>query len=457
MNQDLACIAYPLPTDIQQLLDAGEFEWLTRLIDKRIADEKTPDALKRRLHITKMMAAELPRAYPYPREKAFALLKERIPDITAEEMDLLTDDRTLDWHFIQSKVHYRRNFISNLLRTRPEYASREAGQKILQEEIAESQKLDEIITQIREKGKVHARFEMKELLRFKNCSLKPGEKVRVWLPLPIAEEPVLSCRLLSMSHPASYIAPESALQRTVFFEVPYESGLEVSCTIAWENIAFDHIAHPQGTEKAGPIQADLEECLPHIVFTPYLRALAKDIVGGETRPLHIARKIYDFITTQCRYRFMPPYLTVSNLTENFLSNQRGDCGVQALAFITLCRLCGIPARWQSGQYTAPFSIGMHDWARFYIPEYGWLFADCSFGGSGFRNGSSLRHDFYFGSLEPWRLPLARQFQARFDPPMHFLRYDPYDNQIGEAEAQSRRLFSDETEDDQILLDYTLST
>mgnify|MGYP001030947456 CR=1 FL=1 len=52
-----------------------------------------------------------------------------------------------------------------------------------------------------------------------------------------------------------------------------------------------------------------------------------------------ARKIYDFITTQAVYRFMPPYLTVTNIPEYFLSGLRGDCGVQAITFVTLCRLC----------------------------------------------------------------------------------------------------------------------
>lgn len=74
---------------------------------------------------------------------------------------------------------------------------------------------------------------------------------------------------------------------------------------------------------------DTEELPPHVVFTPYLRALAKEIVGDETNALLKARKIYDFITTQAVYRFMPPYLTVPNIPEYFLSGLRGDCGVQA--------------------------------------------------------------------------------------------------------------------------------
>ena len=87
----------------------------------------------------------------------------------------------------------------------------------------------------------------------------------------------------------------------------------------------------------------------------------------------------------------------------------------------------------------PREAGNHDWAMFYIAPYGWLYADCSFGGSAYRAGSEERRDFYFGNLEPWRLPLCVGFQQAFTPPRRFLRRDPYDNQNGEVETLSRRL------------------
>ena len=150
---------------------------------------------------------------------------------------------------------------------------------------------------------------------------------------------------------------------------------------------------------------------------------------------------------------MPPYRTVTNIPEYFLSGLRGDCGVQAITFITLCRLCGIPAQWQAGLYTTPASAGNHDWARFYIAPYGWLFADCSFGGSAFRDGDEARRDFYFGNLEPWRLPLCSAFQQELNPPRRFLRRDPYDNQNGEIESLTRALDPDEYETDSRVLRY----
>ena len=108
---------------------------------------------------------------------------------------------------------------------------------------------------------------------------------------------------------------------------------------------------------------------------------------------------------------------------------------------------GIPAQWQAGLYTTPDEAGNHDWARFYIAPYGWLYADCSFGGSAHRAGCEERRAFYFGNLEPWRLPLCSAFQQELNPPKRFLRYDPYDNQNGEVESLHRALDPDEYDTD----------
>ena len=130
---------------------------------------------------------------------------------------------------------------------------------------------------------------------------------------------------------------------------------------------------------------------------------------------------------------MRKYFTITNIPEYAALNLKGDCGVQALLFITLCRCARIPARWQSGLYATPYYVGCHDWAQFYIEPYGWLFADPSFGGSAFRKGHEERWNFYFGNLDPFRMIAASEFQHEFDPSNKHLRFDPYDNQTGEVE------------------------
>lgn len=166
-------------------------------------------------------------------------------------------------------------------------------------------------------------------------------------------------------------------------------------------------------------------------------------MGEEQDPLKKARRIYDYITTHVMYSFVRSYFTLTDIPQYAASSMKGDCGVQALLFITLCRETGIPARWQAGLYTSPFEISCHDWAQFYTNAHGWRCADCSFGGAAYREGDTERWDFYFGNLDPFRLPAAREFGYEFEPPMTHLRNDPYDNQMGEAEYGDRSLLEEE--------------
>ena len=53
--------------------------------------------------------------------------------------------------------------------------------------------------------------------------------------------------------------------------------------------------------------------------------------------------------------------------------------------------------------------------------------------------SKLRHDFYFGNLDPWRMVANRAYCAPFSPEKKFPRADPYDSQRGEMETDKRGL------------------
>ena len=189
----------------------------------------------------------------------------------------------------------------------------------------------------------------------------------------------------------------------------------------------------------------LEEQSPHIRFTPYLRNLAEQIVGKEKDPLKAAEKIYDYITTKVKYSYMKEYFLIPQIPQYCAENLRGDCGVQALLFITLCRICGIPAKWQSGLYAIPGYVGPHDWAMFYVRPYGWLYADPSFGGAAFREGDEERRKFYFGNLDPFRMAANNAFSVPFACRKRFRPIDPYDNQSGEIESEERGFSSREVE------------
>ena len=184
-------------------------------------------------------------------------------------------------------------------------------------------------------------------------------------------------------------------------------------------------------------QEELAEKSPHIMFTAFLKKLLAELTTADMTLVEKAFKIYEFVTTQVNYSFMREYYTIPNISEYCAVNQKGDCGVQALLFITLCRMAGIPAKWESGLYVSEYTQGCHDWAKFYLPTVGWVYADASFGGSAFRGNNDTRWKYYFGNLDIFRMPANDDIQTDFTISKKQLRGDPIDNQRGEFESRER--------------------
>jgi transglutaminase-like putative cysteine protease len=424
---DIKTLNIPLPEDLMKLKWNGQFDLLKEMIDIRVKKD-IPLQLKERLLLEKEIIDDLKREYIYTRDEAIEILKDKIRDFQESEFDELFKESAFEFIFVEGIMKFKNDFYDNLIKTRKIYAQRH------KEEIsyANYELLDQVITKMKEEGELSYKIHVKVALKIKPEYEKIGKVIRVWLPIPIEYAQVEEFHIIKTTPEATLINDSHTNHRSVYFEVPLEHNQEFS-------VEYEFINHSIYQELDANIVTDehpdccLDEKLPHVVFSPYLCALVKEVVKEETNPLLKAKKIYEYITSHIMYSFVRQYVTLPPIPEYVATGLKGDCGVQAILFITMCRIAGIPATWQAGLYATPHEIGNHDWARFYIAPYGWLYADCSFGGSGYRNGSKLRRDFYFGHLEPFRIPSACEFQCDLNPSKQFLRRDPYDHQTGEVE------------------------
>ena len=276
--------------------------------------------------------------------------------------------------------------------------------------------------------------------------------VRAWLPIPAECLAQSEIELQSFTEQPGRIADANAPQRTVCWEADLTENRRFGVQYRYKTTAVyaDPLDFVPASEQP---TFDTEEQAPHIVFTPYLRALAAQLTEGITDPAEKAKRIYDYVTLNVRYHYQPAYFVQDCLPDRCARNRRGDCGIMALTFITLCRLVGIPARWQSGLSVSPTGVGCHDWAMFYIAPKGWMYADCSFGASMARQGEEELRRHYFGSLDTGRMVANRAFEAPFDPPMYGFRSDPYDNQSGECEVDGVGLYGDALDTRKELVDF----
>lgn len=294
--------------------------------------------------------------------------------------------------------------------------------------------------------------------------MRPGSRLRVWLPYPQeyrqqSEVALLSATIDGRDTPP-HIAPPAtdahgpapiggSPQRTAYFEttvndptqpIVFEEVFEYTMAGHYPVLNADNVRELTEVERAD-FAHYLAERPPHLVFTDALRTLTDAIVGDQTHPYRKAKAIFDWWDANIRWQPELEYATIPSFAELCLGRRRGDCGVQAVTLIAMMRYAGIPARWQSGLTTTPGQENLHDWTEIYLAPHGWVVADPSYG---YRQSDDADvRQFYFGHMDAYRLIVNLDYGRALDPPKPSLRSEPADFQRGEVEVDGTNLYFDD--------------
>ena len=442
INDHFRYLNIGLPEDILRRKMHGDFEGAIRLIDRRLADESTPDALRSCLIVQREIISRVEADYPYTKEEAIAIIREHIPDFEEAEFDERVDNGRIRWIYVNGEMKIFNRFFLSMVKADLPFAAR-AGVTLPGVESNANKHVkglvDRTIDTMMEKGSMTNRIRIRASVKVKDEVFEKGMFIRVHLPIPAACEQQSDIQIEKVFPENAMIAPEDAAQRSVCWEENMEENHEFYVEYSYLHKAVFHDTQNMGSSDLEQPDFYTQEEAPHIVFTPYIKELVKTLTEGVTDPLEKARIFYDFITLNMKYTYMPAYFGLENIAETCARTCTGDCGVFALLFITLCRCAGIPACWQSGLTAEPDFCGGHDWARFYVAPHGWLFADPSYGTGAVRLEKEERRKFYFGNLDPFRMVANSEFMAPFTVDKDHWRADPYDNQLGEMETTDRGL------------------
>ena len=499
-NNLLSYLNIGLPEDILRMKLHGDFDGAVRLIDRKLSDPALPDPLRYCLMAEREMILRMPSDYPFTREDALKKIRTRIPDFTEDEFDHYLSIGQIRWIYVNGEMRIFDRFFESMCKSMPDFRKRTAvtldGSESAGKGSRGDLRLNRAMEIMKEKGSLSNRIRIRASVKVKDSAFTPEMFVRVHLPIPAACDQQSDIRIESVFPENAKIAPEDAPQRTVCWEETLKENHEFSVQYSYVHTAVWHdtesalkksdacktfgtevnpgtvsqeqtlsaglnhkaaetvqlYAHSRNESSSSSLREfevgvsdDLAELAPHIVFTPYIRALAAELSKGCETPLEKARSFYDFITLNFKYTYMPAYFSLEDIPGNCARTFTGDCGVFALLFITLCRCAGIPAQWQSGLAAEPDFIGGHDWVRFYAAPFGWIYADPSYGIGAVRAENEERRRFYFGNLDPYRMVANRAFQAPFTVEKKYWRTDPYDNQLGEIETAERGLRYEEFE------------
>jgi transglutaminase-like putative cysteine protease len=449
----------PAPAAIVALVDAGDFEQANTAIDAALKasglSEKDRNALVFERERMRRIRLDFNKSEADVRKQ----LRENIPDLRDDEFAAWERSNQLEHMTIDGEKRYFSRGASNLYRLSPEALARRKSPPKYTDSPLEATHPHHAAARAAAlaTGKTSVlpqRFRITQSLTVDADAVPAGETVRAWVPYPRAIAGQQDAIKFVSSTPGTHvIAPESALQRTVYLEAPAVKGKPTTFEIAYE-VTISAQYHPIDAAKVVPLtdaqRRDLAPYLearaPHIVFTDAMKQLSRDTVGDEKNPYRVAQKLFRLVDDKFPWAGAREYSTIPNISDYALHAHHGDCGQQTLLLMTLLRLNGIPTRWQSGMMFSPTDYwNLHDWGQVYLAPYGWVPMDVTFGRL---EGNPDTEWFYLGGLDGYRIAFNDEwgvplFDATAPQAKHFFRSETVDSQRGEVEWRGGNLYFDQ--------------
>ncbi|MCF7808743.1 MAG: transglutaminase-like domain-containing protein [Candidatus Marinimicrobia bacterium] len=443
--------------NIYLLIERGEYTEATESIQALIEAGQVNDTEKQDLLFQVERMDRIRKDFDQTREEVVEYLKGFYPELTDEDMTRWEQEKSLECKVIDGEKWYFARAGRNLFRI-------DKGMRELWKQLhpdagltsgsgagldLDKHNMEIIETAISEdKMFVHPkRLRIKQSIKVKPDMVPEGELLKCWIPYPrYIPNRQVDIKLIASWPEKHIIAPESALQRTIYFEAPAQQGEFTEFMVEYEmtshgvyvNIDPEQVLPTPDDPELKPF---LAERLPHIQFTDDLKRLSEELVGDETNPYRIAQKLFAWVDENTPWASAREYSTIQCIPQYALENGHGDCGIQTLQFMTLCRMNGIPTRWQSGWELQPPNDSMHDWGMIYFHPYGWVPMDATYG---LRDSEDQRlRWFYLSGMDSYRIIYNDDFSQPFTPPKTHFRSETVDSQRGEVEWSEGNLYFDQ--------------
>lgn len=379
-------------------------------------------------------------------------IEKYIPNVTDEQMDRWEQTRALECMVLDGKKRYFRNAGPNLFRLDSacvDIKLKRDGLPTGGSEEVNLTHVPEVIAAVKEGGEpivTPKRMRVTYTLTVDTNAVPAGKMIRCWLPYPRSDvKRQTEVKFLGASQPDYIFSPADCCHSTLYMERRAEEGRPTVFSESFEytSRAEWHLLKPEDIQPYDTTSALYQEYTAerdkHILFSPRLRELAARLTEGETNPLLQARRIFRYVNDRFPWASAREYSTVENIPEYVLDNGHGDCGMVSLLFITLCRIQGIPAHFQSGFMMHPGAWNLHDWAEVYFEGVGWVPVDQSFGIPTFARNDDETW-FFLGGIDAWRMVVNQDYGMPLVPAKNYPRSETVDFQRGEVEWEGGNLY-----------------
>jgi transglutaminase-like putative cysteine protease len=447
------------PSDKAALLtDRGDFKGAAAVLNEALKSSDLSSTQRKALAFQLDILNRIQEDYSLTRADLFEKLSASVKNLTKPEFDRWITEGRFDSKVIDGQTWFVNTSALNLYYRYPSLQSRQLDRV---SDVAEQKGRLAIGRQIKKKALathnpyvLPHRFACTMSVTVAKNAAPQGETIRAWLPIPRQYTFQDGFKLISSSPAVKELGLADSPIRSAYLEeaARADNPSEFSVTYSYTRYGISFDLRPEESRPADLTNPELKKFTsesPHVVFTEKIKALANEIAGHETNQLVEARAFYDWIGSHIQYSYAREYSTLANLSDYCLTNRYGDCGQEAMLFMTLCRSRGIPARWETGWDLYPGSKSMHDWSQVYLAPYGWVPVDPWAGIFSTQECTALTdaerrelHDFYFGGLDYYRMTANSDHSQELDPPKRSMRSDDIDFQRGELEWGDHNIYFD---------------
>ena len=306
LNEATSRIAALPQQHIADLAADGEFAEAEKLLMAKITNPAAPVTSSDAIQLE--LLHRIRRDFQLSTEQVLEQIHESAPDATVEDVNRWRDAGDLQHRVIDGEICYFRRAVSNLFRFNPQARQRrqrqpEADKFDLTAHIAELV----LISQTAEgpevfpvKHNIHYELTVKE----DHPRLRPGALFRAWLPFPQEYQQQRDVRLIRSEPESGIIAKNGRPHRTIYFEQTIaESGKPPRCAVEFEFVTsawcpkLDPAAAEPYDTSSELYRKYTAERLPHIVLTPDVTRLAREIISEEENPLEKARRIFRWVSS----------------------------------------------------------------------------------------------------------------------------------------------------------------
>lgn len=266
-------------------------------------------------------------------------------------------------------------------------------------------------------------------------NVRPGQRLRVWIPLAHSDE-WQQVRVLSQSGdlPLKLEREREYGNRLLYAESAHADRAEYRFAVDYDVVRqeravlvkgkFVGAADPRGPRELARFLAP-DKLVP---VTGLPAELAAQQTAGKSTEMEKALALYDYVFHTMRYDHEGTGWGHGDVLYA-CDAKHGNCSDFHSLFISMARSQKIPARFEIG-FPVPTGqdsgevAGYHCWADFYVPGHGWVPVDISEAWK-----DKTKHDYFFGALDTQRVQftLGRDLTLtpkQDGPPLNFFVY-PY--------------------------------